>query len=209
MPFFSSAKSAHAGQISQSNSQHLITYSTFAWAVHIAVRRWPVFPVNWFFSSWEGHLGRCHLGYSTCSTCCNNRRAQRQSYALVRWCKKHTAWPHVQPGQLICFFLGLLCYWRSTMLRQRFLLGRQAPLVRRRYGQAIRHASANTKPQETQKKRFRVLGVETSADDTCVALLDINTKTGEPKIQWEMKKSCKLREGGIYPLDAVQSHTTK
>lgn len=57
-----------------------------------------------------------------------------------------------------------------------------------------------------------VLGIETSADDTCIALLRLKTddqKGGDVgyigrigKVTYDNKK-----HGGIHPVEAVQSHT--
>lgn len=68
-----------------------------------------------------------------------------------------------------------------------------------------RQASGSYKPAT-----YRVLGIETSADDACVALVDYDLQTEKPNIVWQDRRSCDLtKHGGIHPVEAVRSHTIK
>lgn len=58
---------------------------------------------------------------------------------------------------------------------------------------------------------WKVLGIETSADDTCLALMEFRIDNQKR----EMGKVCKInkvtydnkKHGGIHPVEAVESHT--
>lgn len=57
-----------------------------------------------------------------------------------------------------------------------------------------------------QRRGIYVLGIETSCDDTCVALLNITENLSH--LHRSLKVSCANRQlGGIEPRQAVQSHT--
>lgn len=70
----------------------------------------------------------------------------------------------------------------------------------------VAHRAASSKPG-----LWRVLGIETSADDTCLALMEFRMD----KQQREMGKALKInkvtydnkKHGGIHPVEAVESHT--
>src|SRR5208282_6662062 len=59
------------------------------------------------------------------------------------------------------------------------------------------------------RRSFRVLGIETSCDDTCVAVLDIPSPSSAPIIRHNVvRRSLKLSEpyGGIVPVLVGQFH---
>ena len=59
------------------------------------------------------------------------------------------------------------------------------------------------------RRSFRVLGIETSCDDTCVAVLDIPSPSSPPIIRHNIvRRSLKLSEpyGGIVPVLVGQFH---
>ena len=64
-------------------------------------------------------------------------------------------------------------------------------------------------PAKQFKRSFGVLGIETSCDDTCVAVLDIPSPSSAPIIQHNIvRRSLKLSEpyGGIVPVLVGQFH---
>ena len=64
-------------------------------------------------------------------------------------------------------------------------------------------------PQQQFRRPFSVLGIETSCDDTCVAVLDVPSPSSAPIIQHNIvRRSLKLSEpyGGIVPVLVGQFH---
>ncbi len=66
-----------------------------------------------------------------------------------------------------------------------------------------------TSPSKQFRRPFSVLGIETSCDDTCVAVLDIPSPSSAPIIRHNIiRRSLKLSEpyGGIVPILVGQFH---
>jgi N6-L-threonylcarbamoyladenine synthase len=64
-------------------------------------------------------------------------------------------------------------------------------------------------PLRQQSRSFRVLGIETSCDDTCVSLLDIPSASSPPRILHNIvRRSLDISEpcGGIVPNLVNQFH---
>lgn len=63
----------------------------------------------------------------------------------------------------------------------------------------------------SEAKAWRVLGIETSADDTCVAVMDLRLDEQQREMGRvrELKKVTydNKKHGGIHPVEAVESHT--
>lgn len=64
-------------------------------------------------------------------------------------------------------------------------------------------------PLRQCRRAFRVLGIETSCDDTCVSVLDISGTDGSPRIEHNIiRRSLSISEqwGGIVPNLVGQFH---
>jgi N6-L-threonylcarbamoyladenine synthase len=75
--------------------------------------------------------------------------------------------------------------------------------------QCLRRLVRPLSRQAQSKRTFTVLGIETSCDDTCVAVLDIDSPTSVPRIRHNViRRSLHESEhrGGIVPMQAGLFH---
>lgn len=66
------------------------------------------------------------------------------------------------------------------------------------------------RPQHNIRRNLTVLGIETSADDTCVTRMEINDKEGSiiAKAKNVARVTCPNKHhGGIHPVEAAAHHT--